>query len=131
MFVGLDIRTWLSPCEDGSDRPILSHRWQMVHTEDENHYLSRLIRGTVVFDVGNLLEAHQNPDWFRRQMFHPIPLGFKRTLGPISLSPDGSTLSYEYADTDQTVVFDAADTGATQIHIVEQVHYYNPYRAIS
>lgn len=130
-FVGFDIRTWLTPCEDGSDRPLLSHRWQMTHTEDENHYLTRVVRGTAVFDLGNLLEAGQNPDWFRKQLFHPIPFGFRRRLGPVTLSSDGAVLNYEYSDTDQTITFDPWDTGATQLEIHEKVHYYNPWRGIS
>lgn len=130
-FVSLDIRTWTVPVEDGSDRPLLSHRWHMRHTEDENHYLTREVTGVAVFDVGNMMEASQNPDWFRRQLFHPIPLGFRRRLGPIDLSPDGTTLTYSYADTDETIVFDAWDTGATSIDIKEKVHYVNPWRGLS
>ncbi len=131
MFVSMDFRTWLTPAEDGSDRPLISHRWHMVHTEDEDHYLTRLVTGEAVFDLGNLLEANQNPDWFRRQLFHPIPLGFKRSLGPIDLSPDGTTLRYQYSDTDQRVVFDASDTGATNIDIKEYVKYTHPWRGVS
>lgn len=130
-FVALDIRTWLSPAEDGSDRPILSHRWQMTHTEDEDHYLSREIKGEVVFDLGNIREARISPDVFRKQLFHPIPLGFKRNLGPVALSPDGSTLIYSYSDTDQKIVFDAASSGATRMTIQEYVQYTNPWRGFS
>lgn len=130
-FVSFDVRTWLSPAEDGSDRPILSHRWQMTHTEDEDHYLTREIRGVAVFDLGNIREAHILPDDFRKQLFHPIPQGFRRTLGPITLSPDGGTLEYSYADTDQRVVFDAWNTGATQMKIQEYVQYNNPWRGFS
>lgn len=130
-FTALDIRTWATPCEDGSDRPLLSHRWQMSHIEDQNHYLTRLIRGTAVFNLGVLLATDQNPDWFRQQFFHPIPLGFERHLGPITLSSDGTTLSYEYYDTDVTCVFDPSDSGATTMEIVEKIEYNNPWRGAS
>jgi len=129
-FVNMDIRTWITPCEDASDRAILSHRWRMTHNEDENHYLTRQIDGTVVFNATLLVKANIPPDWFRKQFFHPIPLGFKRSLGPITLTEDGTTLKYSYSDTDTSVVFDASDTGATQMEIVEKISYLNPWRGI-
>ena len=72
----------------------------------------------------SLLEAYElNPDWFRSQLFHPIPLGFRRHVPVVTLSPDGNTLKYTVTDTDTSVVFDAGDTGATQMDIVERVKY--------
>lgn len=130
-FVSLDIRTWLTPCEDGSDRPILSHRWLMVHNEDDNHFLTRTINGTVVFNPALLVANGMEADWFRKQFFHPIPLGFKRSIGPILLSEDGTTLKYQYSDTDQTIVFDPWNTDATQMEIIENINYNNPWRGIS
>lgn len=130
-FVNMDIRTWVTPCEDASDRVILSHRWRMTHNEDENHYLTRQIDGTVVFNSALLVKANMAPDWFRKQFFHPIPLGFQRSLGPIVLSEDGTTLKYSYSDTDTTIVFDPAATGATQMEIVEKISYTNPWRGLS
>lgn len=129
-FVSMDIRTWLTPCEDSSDRVILSHRWRMTHNEDEAHYLTRQVEGTVVFNPGPLLATGFDPDWFRAQFFHPIPLGFQRSLGPITLSPDGTTLKYAYSDTDTTIVFDNGGTGAIHIDISEQISYTNPWRGI-
>lgn len=130
-FVAMDIRTWLTPTTTASDRALLSHRWKMTHTEDEAHYLSRTVTGEAVFNLGVLAATNQSPDWFRDQLFHPIPLGFQRTLGPIFMSMDGTTLYYEYTDTDTTIVFDAADTDATRLDIVEKVQYHNPWRGLS
>lgn len=127
-FVALDIRTWLTPTNDASDRAVLSHRWQMAHVEDENHYLSRIIKGQVVFNPGALEATRQDADWFRGQFFHPIPLGFQRHLGPVVLSPDGTTLNYEYTDTDVTCVFDPGDSGATRMEIVEHITINQPWR---
>lgn len=130
-FVALDIRTWLTPTTWDSDRALLSHRWRMTHTEDEAHYLSRIVSGEAVFNLGVLAATGQSPDWFREQLFHPIPLGFERKLGPIYMSMDGTTLYYEYTDTDTTIVFDPADTDATHLDIVEKVQYRNPWRGAS
>jgi len=130
-FVALDIRTWLTPCEDASDRPLLSHRWSMTHTEDENHYLTRIVTGEAVFNLGVMHATEQSPDWFRKQLFHPIPLGFQRSLGPITISQDGTTLAYQYFDTDTTCVFDPSDTGAVHMDISESVKYHNPWRGLS
>lgn len=129
-FVAIDIRTWLTPTNDDSDRAVLSHRWQMAHVEDENHYLSRVIKGQVVFNPGALEATKQDADWFRSQFFHPIPLGFQRHLGPVVLSPDGTTLNYEYTDTDVTCVFSPCDSGAARMEIVEHVTFNQPWRAL-
>lgn len=130
-FVALDIRTWLTPTTDSADRALLSHRWKMTHTENEAHYLSRTVTGEAVFNLGVLAATNQSPDWFREQLFHPIPLGFQRSLGPIEISPDGTTLYYSYTDTDTTIVFDPADTDASSMEIVEKVQYHNPWRGLS
>lgn len=130
-FVAMDIRTWLTPTADASDRALLSHRWRMRHTENEAHYLSREVTGEAVFNLGVLAATGQSPDWFREQLFHPIPLGFQRSLGPIEMSMDGTTLYYSYTDTDTTVVFDPADTDAASMEIIEKVQYHNPWRGVS
>lgn len=130
-FVALDIRTWIPPTSVDANRPVLSHRWQMTHEEDEAHYLTRTITGEVVFNVGMLHTFENAADWFRSEMFHPIPIGFERRLGPITLSPDGTTLRYQYSDTDPKIIFDPGDTGATQISIVENAAYLTPARIIN
>lgn len=111
------------PNPDVNDQLILSHRWQMRHESDENHYLTRVVDGEVVFNA-SLLEAYDlNPDWFRSQLFHAIPLGFRRQVPVVTLSPDGNVLKYTITDVDTTITFDPGDTGATQIAISERVQY--------
>lgn len=126
--VHFQIMTHLSPCPEGSDRLILSHRWQMSHHPDEDQYLSRIIEGEVVFNQAVLLQADYNPDWLRSQFLHPIPLGFKRKNVDVVQSSDGSTIRYTIVDTDSTIMFDAGDSGATEIEIIENVSYANPFR---
>ncbi len=121
--VQLEIETCLPPCPTGSDRPLLSHRWQMRHTHDDDFYLTRIVTGQAIFHPGLMDKYQKNPDWFRRQLFHPIPLGFQRKLGPVDLSPDGCVLQYQYSDTDTAIIFDAADSGATRIQIKESAQY--------
>lgn len=128
--VHFQIETAVSPCLAAADQTVLSHRWQMTHTHDEDNYLTRVIDGTIVFNMAFIATTGVSQDSIRSQMFHPIPLGFKRTLGPISLSSDGSTLKYTIIDTDQTVVFDAGDSGATQMSIIENLKYTQPWRVI-
>lgn len=126
MAVQLEIETCIPPCPDGSDRPLLAHRWQMTHLHDARAYLTRQVDGEAVFHPGLMHQFKQNPDWFRGQLFHPVPLGFQRSLGPIVQSSDGCVLSYQYTDVDTTVVFDAGDTLATSIDIQEQLTHINP-----
>lgn len=115
------------PVPDGSDQLVLSHRWQMSHESNEDHYLTRMIDGEVVFNAA-LLQAYKlNPDWFRNQFFHPIPLGFRRHVPLVTLSPDGNVLKYRVEDVDTSITFDAGDSGATQIQIAENLHYEPPY----
>lgn len=128
--VQLEIKTWTPPCPSGSDRLILSHRWQMAHGHDANYYLARTITGEIWFHGGLKDEFANRPDLIARQLFHPIPLGFKRTLGPLTRSPDGLVVRYSFVDTDQKVVFDPGRSGATNIAISENVTYTAPFQGI-
>lgn len=128
--VHVQIETFQSPCTYQSDRALISHRWQMTHDHNEDNYLTRTIEGEAVFNLGVVASSIFQPDWIRGQLFHPIPLGFQRRLGPISLSPDGTTLKYTVSDVDTTILFDPGDSGATQMEIVENVAYSAPFRAM-
>lgn len=119
--VYFEIETDLTPCHTGEDQAVLAHSWQMTHTHDEDFYLTRIITGEVVFNQAVLDANGVNPDWLRQQFFHPIPLGYKRGLPEVTISPDGNTIRYVITDTDPTVVFDPADTGATRMDIVEEM----------
>jgi len=117
--VNFVIETALAPTSSESERLVLSHRWQTIMTHNPDHYLTRVIIGEVVFSGAILSLSATSPDWYRSQFFHPIPLGFRREVPQVALSPDGLTLRYEIHDTDPTITFDPGDSGATEIEIVE------------
>lgn len=121
--VYIQISTFLPACPVGSDRFVLSHRWQTEHGHDEDNYLTRTIVGTARFHHGIKELLGLNPDAVRRQLIHPIPLGFRRTVPEILLSPDGCTLRYTIRDTCPTIVFAPGDSNCTQIQIAEQFNY--------
>lgn len=112
--------TTFTPVTD-TDRLVLSHRWQMTTDRNENNYLARTVKGEIVFHAGMLAKQKLNPSWLKWQFFHPIPLGFRRTLGPITLSSNGTTLRYEYQDEDQAVVFSPGNSGATLAEVIVNV----------
>lgn len=120
------VQTDLPPCPRGSDRFVLSHRWEMEHTYNDDFYLTRITRGTVVFHAGIRDRSGAQPDWFRNQFILTIPLGFKRKIDSIRQSSDGLTIWYQVSDTDQTVCFAPGDSGATQMQIIEQSGYTKP-----
>jgi hypothetical protein len=125
---GLEITTYEPPCPEGYDRYILGHRWQMTHEWDEDYYITRNVTGQIWFHTG-IMEANGfRPDNITRQLFHPIPLGFKRRLGPVRFSSDKTSLLYSYSDTDQKIVFAPGLSGATEIELVERVSYVSPGR---
>ena len=129
--VNYQIETAVLPVPSGSDQAILSHRWEMTHDHDDDYYMTRVIRGEVVFNAAKLDALGLNPDWFRSQFFHPIPLGHRRKLGPIVQSSDGLVLRYEIYDTDTSITFDAGDSGATRMDIVENLKYTIPWNLTS
>lgn len=114
------VKTRLSPCPHGSDRFVLTHRWEMTHTHDADFYATRVINGEIVFHQGVGDVIHKQPDLVRNQFIHPIPLGFQRRLGPVTQSSDGSTIRYQIFDTDPTIMFSPGDSSATQIDIQER-----------
>lgn len=125
--VYFQIETCLPPCPNGSDRLVLSHRWQMTHEHDSNYYLTRIIEGEIVFNAAVVAKSGLTPDLVRAQFIHPVPLGFKRGGPRIVASSDGLTIGYAVADTDQTVTFSPGDSGATQLDVQEQYAYESPW----
>lgn len=128
--VFFQIETATLPCDDNSDRLVLSHTWEMSHTHDENQYLTRVIDGEIVLN-GSMVHSFGLPaDALRAQFFHPIPLGCYRTVPFVTPSVDGLSYRYRIEDHDQTIVFDAGDSGATHIEIAEKVSYYQKWKPI-
>lgn len=125
--VFFQVQTDVSPCPIGSDRAVLSHRWEMSHTADENFYLTRIIRGEIIFNGAYINTFSVNPDSLRNQFIHPIPVGFSRGIPQVSQSADGLTIRYIVTDTDPTIMFSPGDSGATQIQILEKIALYKPW----
>jgi hypothetical protein len=121
MGVHFVIETCVVPVDPQAERLVLSHRWETTMSHDDDHYLTRTTVGEIRFNAQILHAAKAQPDWFRGQFFHPIPLGFRRGGPVVRQSPDGLTLQYEIHDTDPTVVFDPGDSGATSMSIVETI----------
>lgn len=126
--VYFEVQTDLPPCPIGSDRLVLSHRWQMTHQHDDNQYLTRVIHGQVIFNGAYLHTFCAEPDKYRNQFLHPIPLGFQRGPPVVEMSPDGLTMRYTLTDTDPTVVFSPGDSGCTGIEIVERMTLIRPIK---
>ena len=118
------IRTVLPPC--AADRFVLAHRWEMSHGHDADHYLTRTIKGQVVFHSGVRDLLGLRPDDVRNQFIHPIPVGFQRQVPVVTMSSDGLTLSYVVTDTNPKIVFSPGDSGCTDIAIMEKVTYLSP-----
>ena len=118
--VHYQIKTAQTPCPVGSDRFVLSHRWEMSHVHDENYYLTRVIEGEIVFHAGVKHVIGLHPDMLRNQFLHPIPLGFQRHAPRIVQSSDGLTIRYVITDTDPTITFSPGDSSATRIEIAER-----------
>jgi hypothetical protein len=114
------VQTRQTPCPTGSDRLILSHRWEVSHTHDADFYMTRVTRGEVVFHAGVRDLLGVVPDWFRGQFVHPIPLGYRRGIPELTQSSDGLTIRYTITDTNPKIVFAPGNSGATEIEILER-----------
>lgn len=120
------IQTDITPCQTGTDRFVLAHRWTMTHSYDADYYLTRTTRGEITFNAGVRDLIATNPDSIRNQFILPIPIGFRRFVREITQSPDGCVINYVVDDTDPTVCFSPGDSGATQMSIVETSNYTSP-----
>lgn len=124
--LNFQIETHLPPVDNDASRPIISHRWVTTIGHDEDYYATRQITGEAVFDTGLMQRFSESHDAFISQLYHPIPLGFRRNLPSVELSSDGSHLTYTITDTAVSCVFDAADSGATQMMIAENWKFTSP-----
>lgn len=124
--VYFEIQTDLTPCPIGSDRLILSHRFQTTHSYDEHFYLTRTTKGEIVFNGSIVNTFGFDPDSVASQFILPIPLGFQRAVPEITQSSDGLTIRYVVTDTDPTIMFAAGDSGCTHIDIQEKISYTSP-----
>jgi len=120
----LEINTCVPPTD--ADRLVLAHRWQMQLERSPEDYLIRIVTGEVTFHSGKLITEGVYPSWLIAQFLHPIPPGFRRRLGPITVAPAGNVLRYEYGDEDQSVVFSPGSSGATHVEVTVEAALHLP-----
>jgi hypothetical protein len=92
---------------DTDPPPITSNRWVMSHDYDEHFILTITTKGLATFRRDALLTWGTSADDYRSWLFVPIPIGYHRTLGPITLSQDG--LSVDYTITDRRIIMESND----------------------
>lgn len=79
-------------------RTVLSNRFSMRHTVDEESFLSIEVTGTALFRTDWVYRFQQNPDLYRPTLFMPIPNGFVRENIQVIGMPDVTGVQYSYRD---------------------------------
>lgn len=125
--LNFQIETHLPIAETDAARALTSHRWTTTIAHDDDYYATRYVSGEAVFDQSLVQTYGYTPSDFLNQLYHPIPLGFRRGLPEVTLSSDGSKLTYTFTDTAVPCVFDAGETGATQCWIEEEWKFVSPH----
>jgi hypothetical protein len=111
---------------------LLSNRWDMTESYDEDFYPVRAVKGTAVFRTDRLALLGTDPDNYRGWLIIPLPDSWKRTNLTFSASPDGASVSYSFVDryTSRTLIggvlpnvtrveinesFESANTGLDEV----------------
>lgn len=97
--------------------PLLSNRFSMSHTLDEDYFTTISVQGEALFDVGLLHSRGINPDKYRPNLFLPIPQGFVRENIQVTGLPGMEGVSYSFSDRQLPMSFAAGPYAeATRIH---------------
>ena len=105
--------------------PLLSNRFSMSHILDDSSWLTIVVRGTAMFDVGILQTRGINPDNYRPQLFLPVPQGFVRGNIEVEGLPGMEGVNYGFVDKQMPVNFAAGPyANATKIS-AEHRQYLN------
>lgn len=105
--------------ENGINNPrtLLSNRFSMTHTLDEDSYLTITVRGKALFRTDWEYRFREQPDLYRPILFLPIPLGFVRSNIQVDGLPDTTGITYSYTDSQQRAHFAAGPYAkASSIH---------------
>lgn len=78
--------------------PITSNRWVMSHEYDDQFRLTITTRGVATFRRDALTLYGTSADDYRQWLMIPIPAGYRRLLGPITMSQDGLSVEYQTRD---------------------------------
>lgn len=106
------VEAWVNECPNNP--LILAHRWETEQDTDEDFYAVRVVKGEAVFNpaaMSNLINARGNglngaiPDQYRRDLFHPLPLGYQRVHLNVVVDSDGNSLRYVIVDREMPVDF--------------------------
>lgn len=98
MIVDFGIEAWFNECDPM--RAILSNRWTMTHSIDEDAWTTRVIEGVAVFRADYLLANNQTADQYRSAVCMPVQDRFKRTA-QFTQTADGLQLRYVLTDVEQ------------------------------
>lgn len=77
---------------------LLSNRFSMTHSVDQDSFLTYLVTGTAIFDTRALHTVGDNPDRIRPNLMLPIPRGFVRGNIEVEGMPGMEGVNYSYTD---------------------------------
>ena len=98
VVVSFGIKWYTISAGDTDCPPITSNRWVMSHSYDDQFRLTIVTKGLATFRRDALLLYGTNPDFYRKWIMIPIPVGYRRILGPIEMAQDGLAISYTTQD---------------------------------
>lgn len=84
---------------------VLSNRFTMTLSYDEQYLATRTISGTAIFRADALRSLGRKPDDFRLELVPPVPANCKRQIVALVASPDGYSYQYEVADVEQATTY--------------------------
>lgn len=124
-IVHFQITTYLNECEENQNKyaPLLSNRFSQSHELDPNYGLTIVTNGSAYFRTDLTQTFTINPDVYRKFLFLPVPVGFKREDIKVALQSDGGRIDYSFMDvqkSDQFVAWEdneGRNIGATSIEV--------------
>lgn len=78
--------------------PLIANRWTQYEDYDEDYFSTITTEGVAVFDGAELIRLGVYPDQYRRDLFFPIPINYKREPFQITALPDGNSVAYRIVD---------------------------------
>lgn len=129
----IQIETAVAPTFDLSQKPkdkwpiLISNTWNYSISHSDRYFVMRIITGEAVFRMDLFRMSGLTVDFFAKELFFPIPAGFKRLPPKLSLSEDGTTLNYEISDEQLPYSFPGGVSyGTNYIEVIEHRGYSAP-----
>lgn len=103
-WVDFTIKADVNECYRQYSQPafVLSHRWNMTHDIDVNHFTTRIVRGRAIFRTDEVLRKKITLDNARAAFFHPIPDNMQRENVRVWIDEDNTTLHYSFIDREKS-----------------------------